>query len=145
MTRHLPTVARVLLGLLFFVFGLNGFLNFMPTPPVPAPAGEFLGGLAATGYMFPLIKGTEVAAGALLLAGSFVPLALVLLAPVIVNIVLFHLVLAPGGYGMLAVILGLELFLAWSYRDSFAGLLVGRLMQGVAVAAMGSDAYGGTP
>lgn len=123
MTRHLPTVARVLLGLLFFVFGLNGFLNFMPTPPVPPSAGEFLGGLAATGYMFPLIKGTEVAAGALLLAGSFVPLALVLLAPVIVNIVLFHLVLAPGGYGMLAVILGLELFLAWSYRGSFAGVL----------------------
>jgi len=125
MTRHLPTVARVLLGLLFFVFGLNGFLNFMPTPPVPAPAGEFLGGLAASGYMFPLIKGTEVAAGALLLAGRFVPLALVLLAPVIVNIVLFHLVLAPGGYGMLAVILGLELFLAWSYRGSFAGVLRG--------------------
>lgn len=123
MTRHLPTVARVLLGLVFLVFGLNGFLQFMPTPPVPARAGEFLGALGATGYMFPLIKGTEVIAGALLLGGRFVPLALVLLAPVIVNIVVFHLVLAPGAFGMLAVILGLELYLAWAYRESFAGVL----------------------
>lgn len=123
MTRHVPTVARVLLGLVFFVFGLNGFLHFMPNPPVPARAGEFLGALAATGYMFPVIKGTEVVAGALLLGGRFVPLALVLLAPVIVNIVLFHLILAPGAYGILALIVGLEVFLAWSYRDSFAAVL----------------------
>lgn len=123
MNRHLPTAARALLGLMFLVFGLNGFLHFMPNPPVPTRAGEFLGALAATGYMFPLIKGTEVVAGALLLGGRFVPLALVLLAPVIVNIALFHLVLAPGAIGLLAVMLGLELFLAWSYRDSFAGLL----------------------
>lgn len=123
MSRLLPTAARALLGLLFLVFGLNGFLHFMPNPPVPARAGEFLGALAASGYMFPLIKGTEVVAGALLLSGRLVPLALVLLAPVIVNIVAFHLALAPGGYGMLAVIVGLEAYLAWAYRDSFAGVL----------------------
>lgn len=123
MTRHIPTVARALLGLLFLVFGLNGFLHFMPNPPVPARAGEFLGALGATGYMFPLIKGTEVVGGALLLGGRFVPLALVLLAPVIVNIALFHLILAPGAFGLVALIVGLELFLAWSYRDSFARVL----------------------
>lgn len=123
MTR-LPTIARYLLGLLFFVFGLNGFLNFMPMPPPPeGPAGAFMGGLAAAGYMFPLIKGTEVVAGALLLAGRSVPLALVLLAPVIVNIVLFHLFLMPGGYGLLTLIVGLELYLAWAYRRSFVGVL----------------------
>lgn len=123
MTRLLPTVARALLGLLFLVFGLNGFLHFLPMPPVPARAGEFLGALATSGYMFPLIKGTEVVAGALLLAGRLVPLALVLLAPVIVNIVAYHLFLAPGSYGMLALIVGLEVYLAWAYRDSFAGVL----------------------
>jgi uncharacterized membrane protein YphA (DoxX/SURF4 family) len=123
MSRLLPTVARTLLGLVFLVFGLNGFLHFLPMPPVPARAGEFLGALAASGYMFPLIKGTEVVAGALLLSGRLVPLALVLLAPVIVNIVAYHLALAPGGYGLLALIVGLEAYLAWAYRDSFAGVL----------------------
>jgi uncharacterized membrane protein YphA (DoxX/SURF4 family) len=123
MTRLLPTAARGLLGLLFFVFGLNGFLNFMPMPPLAGPAGDFIGALAASGYMFPLIKGTEVLAGALLLAGRLVPLALVLLAPIIVNIVAFHLILAPGSYGMMALIIGLEVYLAWAYRDSFAGVL----------------------
>lgn len=120
----LPTVARILLGLIFFVFGLNGFLNFMPAPEgMPERAMAFAGALAASGYMFPLIKGIEVLSGALLLAGRFVPLALVLLAPIIVNIVLFHVVLAPGGYGLLAALLVLELYLAWAYRDSFAPLL----------------------
>ncbi|MDC0673179.1 DoxX family protein [Nannocystis radixulma] len=123
MSRLLPTVARTLLGLVFLVFGLNGFLHFLPMPPVPARAGEFLGALAASGYMFPLLKGTEVVAGALLLSGRLVPLALVLLAPVIVNIVAYHLALAPGGYGLLALIVGLEAYLAWAYRDSFAGVL----------------------
>ena len=91
-----PTAARIFLGLIFFVFGLNGFLQFMPQPPQPEAAGAFIGALAATGYMFPLIKGTEVVAGLLLLSGRFVPLALTLLAPIIVNIALFHTVLAPN-------------------------------------------------
>jgi uncharacterized membrane protein YphA (DoxX/SURF4 family) len=104
----LPTAARLLLGLVFFVFGLNGFLQFLPQPPLPAPAGAFMGALAATGYMFPLIKGTEVAAGLLLLGGRFVPLALVLLAPVIVNIPLFHVVLAPANMFLLFMLLALE-------------------------------------
>ncbi len=118
----LPFIARTLLGLIFFVFGLNGFLNFLPAPPLPEPAGAFMGALAATGYMFPLIKGTEIVAGALLLGGRFVPLALLLLAPIIVNITFFHLVLAPG-LGMVVLLLALEGYLAWSYRDAFARVL----------------------
>jgi uncharacterized membrane protein YphA (DoxX/SURF4 family) len=118
----LTTTARITLGLTFAVFGLNGFLGFMPSPPVPEDAGAFLGALGATGYMFPMIKGAELVAGALLLAGRFVPLALILLAPVIVNIVLFHLVLTPVNPIALAV-LGLELFLAWRYREHFHALL----------------------
>src|SRR5262245_2602138 len=93
----LQTAARIGLGSLFFVFGLNGFLNFIPAPSHTGPSADFLGALAATGYMFPLIKGTETATGLLLLVGRYVPLALTLLAPVVVNIVAFHLFLDPAG------------------------------------------------
>lgn len=117
------TGARILLGLIFFVFGLNGFLGFMPQPPQPPEAGAFLGALAATGYMFPLIKGTEVLAGALLLGNAFVPLALLLLAPIVVNIVAFHLALAPGGMAMVVALVALMAFLAWRYRAAWRGVL----------------------
>lgn len=124
-THHIPIAARLLLGTLFVVFGLNGFLGFLPPPPLSEAGGAFLGALAATGYMFPLIKGTEIVAGALLLGNRFVPLALTLLAPVIVHIVAFHLLLSPG-LGLPAVILALELYLAWSYRDAYRGVLAAR-------------------
>jgi uncharacterized membrane protein YphA (DoxX/SURF4 family) len=121
-----PAVARIVLGLAFFVFGLNGFLQFMPMPPHPEKAGAFLGALAATGYMFPLIKGTEVIAGALLLSGRFTPLALLLLAPILVNIVGFHAALAPDGVGLPVVLVALEAYLAWAYRSSFRGVLAAK-------------------
>jgi uncharacterized membrane protein YphA (DoxX/SURF4 family) len=117
------SVARYAQGAGFLVFGLNGFLHFLPQPPMPAAAGQFAGALAATGYMFPLIKGTEVVAGALLLSGRYVPLALTLLAPVLVNILAFHAFLAPAGLALPLVLLATELYLAWSYRDSFAPML----------------------
>jgi uncharacterized membrane protein YphA (DoxX/SURF4 family) len=114
-------VARTLLGLLFVVFGLNGFLHFIPTPPPPDAAAKFFGALFATGYMIPLIFSAQVVGGALVLLGIAVPLGLLILAPVIVNILLFHLFLAPGiAPGLVATIL--ELFLAWYYRASFAPL-----------------------
>jgi hypothetical protein len=119
----LPVAARTLLGLLFAVFGANGFLHFLPNPPTTASGGAFLGALAATGYMFPLIKGTELVAGLLLLGGRFVPLALTLLAPVIVNIVAFHAVLAPAGVGMALFTVVLEAYVAWTYRAAFAPML----------------------
>jgi uncharacterized membrane protein YphA (DoxX/SURF4 family) len=124
-SHKLPTVARVLLGLVFFVFGLNGFLHFLPQPPLPQAAGELMGAFAAAKYMFPLIKGTEVVAGALLLVGRYVPLALLFLAPVVVNIVLFHAFLAPAGLAVPIVVTGLGLYLAWAYRDAFRGVLDG--------------------
>ncbi|MCB9597848.1 MAG: DoxX family protein [Sandaracinaceae bacterium] len=124
--RHAPTAARVVLGLAFLVFGLNGFLGFLPMPPHEGGAGAFLGALAATGYMFPLIKGTEVLVGALLLGNRFVPLALTLLAPVMVNILAFHAVLEPAGVALPVVLLGLQLFLAWAYRRSYVGVLAAK-------------------
>lgn len=120
--QYLPHSARLFLGLTFSVFGLNGFLHFLPAPEVPVTAGQFLGGLAATGYMFPLIKGVEVAGGVLLLSNRFVPLALTLLAPITVNILLFHAVLAPGLALPIALITA-QLFLAYAYRERFAPML----------------------
>jgi uncharacterized membrane protein YphA (DoxX/SURF4 family) len=81
----IPTAARLLLGLIFTIFGLNGFLHFIPTPPMSGPAGAFGGAMFATGYLFQLLKGTEVIAGVLLLSNRFVPLALAVLAPVVIN------------------------------------------------------------
>ncbi len=122
MRHYAITAARILFGLVFTVFGLNGFLNFLPAPPHPAAADAFLGALAASGYMFPLIKGTEVVVGLLLLSNRFVPLALTLIAPVLVNILAFHAFLAPG-IGLPLVLLALELGLAWAYRDAFRPML----------------------
>jgi putative oxidoreductase len=116
-------VARLLLGLVFTVFGLNGFLHFMPNMPMPQPAVSFFTGLAAAPYMLPLLFATQVLGGVLLLIGIFVPLALLLLAPVIVNIVLFHAFLVPGGLPMALVVLILALFLAWTRRDVFGPVL----------------------
>jgi uncharacterized membrane protein YphA (DoxX/SURF4 family) len=118
------TVARVLLGLIFFVFGLNGFLHFMPNPPPTPAAGAFFGALIATGYMFALIFGTQVLGGALLLLNLAVPFALVILAPVIVNIIGFHLFLSPVPVQIVIalVVAVLEAILAWQCRDAFAPL-----------------------
>jgi hypothetical protein len=124
-THKSATVARLMLGTIFFVFGLNGFLQFLPQPPMPEAAGAFLGGLAGSGYFFPLLKGTEVLAGLALLSNRWVPLALTVLAPITVNILLFHLVLAPAP-GLPLVIIAAQLYLAWVHRDVFAGILSAR-------------------
>lgn len=122
--RKLPTIARFALGAGFFVFGLNGFFHFLPMPPPPPPAaGSFFGAIIATGYLFPLIKGTEVVSGALLIGNRYVPLALTLLAPLLVNIVAFHAFLAPAGLALPLVLLALELYLAWTYRSAYAPML----------------------
>lgn len=120
--QNLATLgSRILLGLIFFVFGLNGFLQFLPAPEPSPQSAAFLGGLASVGYMFPLIKGTEVVAGALLLANRAVPLALVLLAPIAVNIAAYHVFVEPG-MAMVVLIAVLMGHLAWVYRDHYAPL-----------------------
>src|SRR3954447_25728041 len=123
-SQKLPGIARIVLGLAFFVFGLNGFLHFLPQPPMSGPPADFGAALFATGYMFPLIKGTEVVAGALLLSNRFVPLALAVLAPVVVNIFAFHAFLAPPNPISVFVLIG-NAYLAWSYRDAFRPMLAG--------------------
>lgn len=126
--KYLPTIARVLLGLMFFVFGLAGFFNFMPPPEegsIPEKAMTFSVAMMNTGYFFQFIKGTEVICGALLLLNCFTPLALTVLAPIILNIIAFHAFLAPAPASMVTagVIAALELYLAWCYRSSFKPML----------------------
>jgi uncharacterized membrane protein YphA (DoxX/SURF4 family) len=124
--KYLPAAVRLFLGLVFTVFGLNFFLHFIPAPPSPPRAASFAGALFASGYLFPLLKTTEVIAGLLLLSKRFVPLALAVLAPIVINIVGFHLVLAPSGAPLALVLLAAELYLAWSYRAAFAPMLHAR-------------------
>ena len=88
-------VTRYLLGLIYFVFGLNGFLDFIPAPPPQENILPFMNGLMSTGYFFPVLKGTEVLCGLLLLSGFFVPLSLVILAPITIQIFLFHAFMTP--------------------------------------------------
>jgi hypothetical protein len=133
------TAARLLLGATFTLFGLNGFLHFLPMPELSGPSAAFMTGLGATGYMFPLIKGTEVLTGVLLLTNRFVPLALTILAPVVINIVAFHAFLAPG-LGLPLVLLALGIYLAYTERAAFAPLLRARSDEPVRRRAQSSTA-----
>lgn len=126
--RYVPGGVRILLGAAFLVFGLNGFLNFLPQPTTPLGAGAtaFLGALMNTGYMIQLITATQLIVGALLLANRFVPLAITLLAPFIVNSIAFHIFLEPTGRPIAFVVLSLEFYLAWVYREAFRPMLRAR-------------------
>ena len=121
-----PVVARTVLGAIFFTSGLNWFLNFMPAPPPTGRAADFFAGLHASGYLLPLLRSTELAAGFSLLAGRFVPLALTILAPVVVNIIAFHLFLAPETIPVPLAVVGLGLYLAWTERAAFSPLFRAR-------------------
>ena len=121
-------IARLLLGLVFFVFGLNGFLHFIPQPKeMPENIASLMGAYMKSGYMFPLIFGTQLLVGILLLINRFVPLALAFLAPLLVHILAFHIFLQPSGIvpGVVATVL--ELYLAWAYRDAFRSMLAARV------------------
>ena len=121
--QRLITIARVLLGLGFTVFALNYFVPFLPAQDAPpAEALPFLGAFVSSG-MLTLVKVIELGAGILLLTNRFVPLALALLAPIIVGIAAFHILLAPAGMPIVAVFVALELVLAWGYRNAFTPML----------------------
>jgi putative oxidoreductase len=121
--KILTIIARVLLGLIFVVFGSNAFLHFLPMPPLPqGPAGEYLHAFFTSGYVY-VIGGLQVIGGLLLLIGRFVPLGLTILGAIIVNILIFHSLISPEGFPPAIVVTVLELFLVWRYREAFAGLL----------------------
>jgi putative oxidoreductase len=121
--RVATIIARVLLGLVFVVFGSNAFLHFLPMPPLPqGVTGEYLHAFFASGYAY-VIGGLQVICGLLLLIGRFVPLGLTVLGAIIFNIWLFHLLMAPEGLPPAIIVTILELFLVWRYRDAFAGIV----------------------
>jgi putative oxidoreductase len=116
-------IARVLLGLIFVVFGSNIFLHFIPMPPPPPGlVGDFTKALFLSHYLH-VVAVFQIIGGLLLLIGRFVPLGLLLLAPVIVNIDLVHILMDPSGLPMAAVISILLVFLVWRYRDAFVGIV----------------------
>ncbi len=121
--RITSLILRLLLGLTFTVFGLNGFFHFIPMPPHEGGAADFMASLAATGYMRPLLNTTEVLSGLLILSGRGLPLGLLILAPVLVNILLFHLILTPGESTIAVLLVGIALALAWIHRSAWRGIV----------------------
>jgi uncharacterized membrane protein YphA (DoxX/SURF4 family) len=120
----LTLIARLLLGLIFVVFGLNGFLNFLSMGPMPTGlAGQFIGALALSHYFW-VVAGLQVISGVLLLVNRFVPLALVLLGPVIVNILCYHVFLNPTGIALALLVTILWFIVFYWHRQYFSGIFV---------------------
>lgn len=122
--KKIALVSRIVLGLAFTVFGLNGFLHFIPAPPPPENVANFVGALVNSGYLFQFIKGTETVTGLMILLGWQVPIALIILAPVMVNIVAFHFFMT-GPTSIIGIPLGLallQMFVAWTYKEKFIGI-----------------------
>src|SRR3989475_10181689 len=119
-------IARYLSGLIFLVFGLNGFLNFIPLPPPGGIAGQFMGALYVSHYLWGIFA-FQVIAGVLLLVNRYVPLAVAVLAPVIVNILVFHALMAPSGLPMALLVAVLWAAIFIDGRPAFSGLFQSRL------------------
>lgn len=120
--RVLTLIARILLGVLFLVFGLNGFLNFLSMGPPPTGlAGQFIGALFQSHYYW-VIAALQVVAGVLLIVNRYVPLALVLLGPIIVNILLYHIFMMPQGIVLALVATILWFIVFYGYRYYFSGI-----------------------
>jgi hypothetical protein len=117
-------IARYLLGLIFLVFGLNGFLHFIPMPPPKGLAAQQFGGAIFMSHYWVVIFGIQVIGAVLLLVNRFVPLALVLLGPVIFNIFFFHALMAPEGIPLAIVVVVLWAILAVRYKQHLAGIFV---------------------
>ena len=118
-------IARYLAGVIFLVMGLNGFLNFIHFPPPAGIAGQFMGALYVSHYLW-VIFAFQVIAGALLLVNRFVPLAVAILAPVLVNILTFHVLMAPSGLPMALVVAVLWVLIFIEVRPAFSGLFQSR-------------------
>ena len=129
-TRFFPHIARVLLGLMFLIFGSNGFLNFIPVPKdIPQDIITVSMALMKAGYMN-VVSVVEIIVAVLLLMNRFVPLALTLLAPILVGILTFHIAMQPSTIGPGIVVTLLELYLAWSYRSVFRPMLAMKVRPG---------------
>src|SRR6476659_7831808 len=124
--KILTHISRFLLGLIFLVFGLNGFLHFIPMPPPSGVAGQFLGAMFVSKYLL-VVSGLQVISGALLLINRYVPLALTILGPIIVNILLFHALMNPAGIGLAVFVTIFWGLVFVSIRSAFAGIFQARV------------------
>jgi putative oxidoreductase len=116
-------IIRVLMGLLFLFSSIAFFFNLVPTPELTGNLKTFNDGVTASGYLMQLIKGTELICAIAFISGRFVPLAVVVIFPVIVNIVMVHMFLAPEGLPVAIALLVADLFLAYYYRDRYKTLV----------------------
>lgn len=115
------TIIRVLLGVTMLLFGLNGFLHFMPNPPANQSMGMFIG--AATGYLFPLVAIVEVVCGVFLLLKLYLPFTNLILFAFLIHPFLAHLFLEPAGIGLAAISIAMNIFLLYAYRDKYLHLI----------------------
>lgn len=122
MNSKLTIVLRLLLGLILLVFGINKFFHFMPASPMIGSPADFMGALANTGYMFPLIALTEIVAGILLIVNKWIGLALIFAAIMSVNIMLFHIMLSPTTIAAGAIVAILTVVLMYTNWDKFKTL-----------------------
>jgi hypothetical protein len=120
--NKLPMVVRTLLGLIFVIFGANGFFHFLPMPPMKPEVGALMGAYMQTGYMFPFVFGTQLLVGLMLLTNMWAALALVILAPLVAHILLFHIFLDPSGLPVPIVVLVAGIYLAYTWRATYAPL-----------------------
>ena len=124
--KMLTHISRFLLGLIFLIFGLNGFLHFIPMAPPSGVAGQFLGSMFVTKYLL-FVFAIQLIGGMLLLINRYVPIALTILGPIIVNILLFHGLMNPAGLG-LALLVTIFWGVAFvSVRSAFVGIFQARV------------------
>src|ERR1700686_208145 len=123
--RTASVIARYLAGVIFLIMGLNGFLNFIPLPPPGGTAGQFMGALYVSRYLW-VIFAFQVIAGVLLLVNRYIPLAVAILAPVLVNILTFHALMAPSGLPLALFVALLWIVIFVEVRPAFSGLFQSR-------------------
>ena len=124
--RIAAAIARYLAGVIFLVMGLNGFLNFIHFPPPTGTAAQFMGALYVSHYLW-VIFAFQVVGGALLLVNRYVPLAVAILAPVLVNIIVFHITMAPAGLPLALFVALLWAVIFFDVRPAFSGLFQARV------------------
>jgi len=129
--KILVNISRFLLALVFTIFGLNGFLHFIPMPPPTGVAAQFMGAMFVSKYLL-FVFTIQLIAGVLLFSNRYVPLALTLLAPVIVNILLFHVLMNPAGLGLAIFVAILWGVVFASVRSAFAGIFQARVEMKIA-------------